>query len=577
VCAELGAGLLEREAPSLKGRHWESIVAVSNDHHVAPALGWCLLRRSGIPPSVRDYFETVHALSRERNEAILAALRRVVAALNAIGVEPVALKGVAHLLDQLYPPGVRLVGDADLLVRDGPAAAACLTASGFVTLETDLKETHHHLPMMQDPISGLVIELHTRVEYEAEEGILPVAWFLEQTRLVPFDGLKVRIPDATRMAGHCIVHAQLHDYGFLRRRLELRQLLDLAMLRARYGPTIDWRELDGAFAKAGRGEALAAYLSLNAALFDQELLPLVCRPRRLSARELRDYVDPPPRRPEPDVDAVSYRLVPTQIMPESGHCWCVELPPELLPGDSEGEAEASTLQVLEDGVRLGPAHVPHDMIRTWGQGAYCHWQRHLYFSSSDNTDPRSSGRSYRVKGPVLQSANVLARPLVPPGVDAVSFALPCDRMVHEAGYCWQIDLPAEFLPGDSASAPRASGLQLFEDGVPLGPAHAPHDVIRHQGRGSFSHWERALHFSSSDNRDPRSSGRTYQVTAWIPQDADLLAVLAAGRAQLAAARAELAALEKTITWRLRARLKRHAVLYRALTWCVAALVRLRRR
>jgi hypothetical protein len=57
----------------------------------------------------------------------------------------------------------------------------------------------------------------------------------------------------------------------------------------------------------------------------------------------------------------------------------------------------------------------------------------------------------------------------------------------------------------------ASRLQLYEDGVPLLPAHAVHDLIRDTGKGAFSHWGHVLYFSTSDNSDPRTNRRTYTI------------------------------------------------------------------
>jgi len=66
--------------------------------------------------------------------------------------------------------------------------------------------------------------------------------------------------------------------------------------------------------------------------------------------------------------------------------------------------------------------------------------------------------------------------------------------------------------GDSIDNHRASSLQLFENGNPLGPAHSLHRDIRSEGRGRFSHWHSNLYFSSSDNSDPRTNGRVYSYT-----------------------------------------------------------------
>ena len=66
---------------------------------------------------------------------------------------------------------------------------------------------------------------------------------------------------------------------------------------------------------------------------------------------------------------------------------------------------------------------------------------------------------------------------------------------------------------DDNGAPTISALQLFENGQPLGPAHAVHADVRNKGAGNFSHWQNGLIFSASDNSDPRSNGRVYSVSS----------------------------------------------------------------
>lgn len=65
--------------------------------------------------------------------------------------------------------------------------------------------------------------------------------------------------------------------------------------------------------------------------------------------------------------------------------------------------------------------------------------------------------------------------------------------------------------GDASSSKRQSDLQVFENGIPLGPAHSQHDAVRLVGGGAYSHWGGALYFSSSDNSDPRTNGRDYTI------------------------------------------------------------------
>jgi hypothetical protein len=50
--------------------------------------------------------------------------------------------------------------------------------------------------------------------------------------------------------------------------------------------------------------------------------------------------------------------------------------------------------LLENDQPLGPAHSEHDSIGDLGEGRFSIWNDTIYFSASDNTDPRSNGRSY---------------------------------------------------------------------------------------------------------------------------------------------------------------------------------------
>ncbi|WP_190275819.1 glycosyltransferase [Thiorhodovibrio frisius] len=89
-------------------------------------------------------------------------------------------------------------------------------------------------------------------------------------------------------------------------------------------------------------------------------------------------------------------------------------------------------------------------------------------------------------------------------------------MVGEDGLLWSVELPHTFPSGDHKGRPNRSTLELFEDGVPLGPAHAPHEEIARLGKGRFSHWRRRLLFSTSDGFDPRHSGRHYMAMIRLP-------------------------------------------------------------
>lgn len=67
--------------------------------------------------------------------------------------------------------------------------------------------------------------------------------------------------------------------------------------------------------------------------------------------------------------------------------------------NSDVNVGASKLEVLENGTPLFSAHSLHDGIRNKGLGRYSHWGRYLYFSSSDNSDPRINGYTYTIYNP----------------------------------------------------------------------------------------------------------------------------------------------------------------------------------
>ena len=77
----------------------------------------------------------------------------------------------------------------------------------------------------------------------------------------------------------------------------------------------------------------------------------------------------------------------------------------VLPGavaDDEDHRGQSTLALYEDGTLLGPAHSANLDVLVNGRGRYSYW-RHgtnmLLFSTSDNSDPNTNGRTYRVSDP----------------------------------------------------------------------------------------------------------------------------------------------------------------------------------
>jgi MoaA/NifB/PqqE/SkfB family radical SAM enzyme len=75
------------------------------------------------------------------------------------------------------------------------------------------------------------------------------------------------------------------------------------------------------------------------------------------------------------------------------YAYCVEVGYE----QGSDDVAVSPLRLFEDEYPLGPAHATHQDVRTVGGGRYSHWHGRLWFSSSDNSDPRSNGRRYSIE------------------------------------------------------------------------------------------------------------------------------------------------------------------------------------
>lgn len=68
------------------------------------------------------------------------------------------------------------------------------------------------------------------------------------------------------------------------------------------------------------------------------------------------------------------------------------------PADNTANPNRSKVRIFENGVELTPPHSKHRDIANIGVGRYSHWIdggfEALYFSASDNTNPKTNGRTY---------------------------------------------------------------------------------------------------------------------------------------------------------------------------------------
>ena len=103
-------------------------------------------------------------------------------------------------------------------------------------------------------------------------------------------------------------------------------------------------------------------------------------------------------------------------------------------------------------------------------------------------------------------------------VPTVIVPIPASATNPEIGHNFiaTVDIPAPFpyiFAFDTSVDPRRADATVLEDGHPLGPPHTIHSRIRSAGAGHLSFWSGSIYFSTSDNSDPRTNGRTYAARA----------------------------------------------------------------
>ncbi len=70
--------------------------------------------------------------------------------------------------------------------------------------------------------------------------------------------------------------------------------------------------------------------------------------------------------------------------------------PYVIPSHPDFPLSPGDVRVTEDGKPIGTLEPLHSTIRQLGNGLFNFWQGTIWFSTSDNTDPRTNGRSYTV-------------------------------------------------------------------------------------------------------------------------------------------------------------------------------------
>ena len=256
----------------LDGIDWEFLIRLSAGELVSPALYLNLLGHPQfqlIPEDVRDFLEATTLLNRQRNEKMTAQAIEAFRLLNAEGIRPLFLKGVANLLGNLYEdPAARISADIDFYVEESRAADAIrlLKAHGYTEppdpwfYDRQLIEDSHHFPPLIHLDHIASIEVHRHATSQRVPPIITDAEMVESSRVYPVENSVFLMPSREMRIMHNIIHTQLQDRSYSDKTIRLRQLYDFVLLCNESPADVDWRDIQDRFARFNLQEALTTYV-----------------------------------------------------------------------------------------------------------------------------------------------------------------------------------------------------------------------------------------------------------------------------------------------------------------------------
>jgi len=246
-----------RRSAQAKKFGWAQLVSLAYGYEIASSLPVALRKlelRDGLPQATLDYLDGLAVTVRRRNALVLGQAIEVARILNRLDVTPVLLKGGANLLRGLYPdPAMRVMTDLDMLV---PADAldtcvASLRKDGFYPLtEYSYPRGHHYLPLGH-PDFPLPLELHYRVLAHPYDGFLVADEVRESAVAIGGRGVSMAVPSPTCAVIQNVAHAQLSNHDYVYGRIDLRSLVDFALLVRAYAGEVDWPAIRQRFDRHG--------------------------------------------------------------------------------------------------------------------------------------------------------------------------------------------------------------------------------------------------------------------------------------------------------------------------------------
>jgi len=220
---------------------WEQFVWIGSQHRILPALYIHLAEQNLLdllPDDLTDHLQQLHYMNTIRNQALLEQVYDITNILNANGITPIYIKGIAHTLQNLYSdPGERMIGDIDFLVQldEIPKTVELMGSLGYsnpTKLLESKYEKNKHYPRLRNPEKMAGVEIHRQPVSSPYDKVFNLEFLQPKLMAINSNG-SVLAPSYIDQIIHNAMNAQMNDFGFKKRRINLRHSYDLFLLSNR--------------------------------------------------------------------------------------------------------------------------------------------------------------------------------------------------------------------------------------------------------------------------------------------------------------------------------------------------------
>lgn len=260
--ATISPGRKERITQILSGTvDWQYLVEIAEFHNVAPMVSHNLINLGFSNLVSQPCLERLRHIYRNTlfcNVVISDELKKVLAAFSQRGIATIALKGVI-LAEQLYAnPGLRHVGDMDILVKpeELSLARSILTELGYRQMAPKHLWDHpfHEVPYYKPVQFPFFIELHWNLD-DPKLVTIPNQIIWQRARILPEQDKTTLVLSPEDTLLFLSNNLTKQDYQLL------RSLADITETLKKYNDVLDW---DYIIASARSWEiAYSVYYSLR--------------------------------------------------------------------------------------------------------------------------------------------------------------------------------------------------------------------------------------------------------------------------------------------------------------------------